>query len=103
VSDALEAVQTELSALMVPWPDDYVEGLSPPAALLLLRQLAMATLTVVTGASASLEEDPDGPAGAVAEVLNGASMAVVGATHALVALGVLPPEAEQALEEGTAP
>lgn len=93
--DALAQVQAELSAGMVPWPDDYVEELSPQAALLLLRQMAMATLRVTTAAAVSLEEDPDEPAGPLDEVANGVAAAIMGATHALVALEVLPPEAEE--------
>lgn len=95
MSDAtLETVQDELSRAMVPWPDDYVEELTPHAALLLLRQLAMATLKVVTGAIVSLGEDSSEDAGALDGVVNGVLAAVAGATHALVELGVLPPEAE---------
>ena len=95
---ALETVQAELSAAMVPWPDDYVEDLSPQAALFLLRQLAMATAKVVLGAALSLEDDPEDDAGVIDEVNNGVAACVAGATHALVALEVLPPEAESALE-----
>lgn len=102
-TDPLVAVQDELAAAMVPWPDDYLQQLSPQAALLVLRQMAMACLTVVTGAAVSLDEDPDGEAGVIAEALNGVSAALAGATHALVALEVLPAEAEQALAEGARP
>ena len=98
--EVLEAVQGELSRLMWPWPDDYVEEASPPAALFYGRQLAMALLKVATGAVISLGEEAEADPGVAHEVLNGAAMAVAGLTHALVALEVLPVEAEQALEAG---
>jgi hypothetical protein len=97
---ALESVQAELSDAMVPWPDDYVDGLSPQAALLLLRQMAMATMKVVTGATVALEMVDTEDIGAAGEVLNGVAAAIAGPTHALVALEVLPPEAEEALANG---
>ena len=90
----LDTVQAELSRAMVPWPDDYVETLTPHAALLVARQMAMAVLKVVTGAAVSLGEDESEPAGALDGVVNGVMAAVAGYTHALVELGVLPPEAE---------
>lgn len=97
----LATVQGELADALIPWPDDYVEELSPQAALLLLRQQAMATAKVLAGATLALDEDPDEEAGALAEVLNGVAACVAGATHALVALGVLPEEAETALEQAS--
>ena len=95
--DALAQAQDELARAMVPWPDDYVEDLTPTAALLLARQVSMCALRVATGAVASLVEDPDEEDALMHEVLNGCSAAVAGHTHALVALGVLPEEAEAAL------
>jgi hypothetical protein len=98
VSDSvLEATQAELAEKMVPWPDDYIEDLSPHAALFLLRQMAMATQKVVLGATISLDGDPDDDAGAIGEIMNGVAAAMAGATHACVALEILPPEAEEAL------
>jgi len=96
----LDAAQAELASDMVPWPDDYVETLTPPAALLLGRQMAMVVAKVCTAAMVSLEENEDEPAGVEAEVLNGLAAAVAGFTHAMVALEILPPEAEEALEAG---
>lgn len=96
-TDILDTAQAELAAGMVPWPDDYVEALSPHAALLLLRQMAMASLKVVAGATLSLGEDGDEMAGVVDEMVNGVAACIAGSTHALVALGVLPPEAEEAI------
>ena len=96
----LDAAQAELAAGTVPWPDDYVQDLTPPAALLLGRQMAMAVAVVCTAAMVSLDEGSDEPAGIEAEVLNGLAAAVAGFTHAMVALEILPPEAEAALEAG---
>lgn len=92
------AATDELATAMVPMPDDYLEDLSPPAAVLVLRQMAMATAKVVLGATLSLGEDEAGPDGALGELLRGVMSAVAGATHACVALDLLPPEAETELE-----
>ena len=100
MADLLDQAQAELARLMWPWPDDYVEEASPPAALLYGRQLAMALLKVATGAVVSLGDDVTDDPAVAHEVLNGVSMAVAGMTHALVALEVLPVEADQALVEG---
>lgn len=100
MTDLLDTVQSELSEKMVPWPDDYVEDLSPPATLFLLRQMAMAALKVATGAVLSLKEDGDEENPTLTEVMNGVAAAVAGATHACVALGVLPIEAEDAMASG---
>jgi hypothetical protein len=91
----LAAAQAELGDKMVPWPDDFLEDLSPHAALLTLRQTAMATLKVVTGAVLSLQADPTDDGGPLTEVVNGVMAAVAGSTHSCVALGMLPLEAEQ--------
>ena len=102
MSDALiDAVQAELATLMVPWPDDFMEDMSPPAALLFLRQTAMATLKVIAGGALSLEEDGDEPSPTVTEVLNGVAACIAGATHSCVALELLPVEAEEALERAS--
>lgn len=98
----LDAAQAELVSGLFPHPDEFMESLSPPAALLFARQVSMATLKVLAGAAISLDEDPDGDGGAVTEVLNGLAAAVAGYTHAMVALELLPPEAEEALESGLA-
>lgn len=98
--DLLTQCQDELSGLMWPWPDDYVEEASPPAGLLYGRQLAMALLKVAVGAVASIAGDVEDDPTTAHEVLNGVATAVAGFTHALVALEVLPPEAEEALAAG---
>lgn len=95
-STPLEAAQAELAAIMVPWPDDWVEDLSAPAALLFLRQMAMATLKVVAVGTVELGADTAGEEPVLDGVLNGCAAAIMGATHALVSLGVLPAEAETA-------
>jgi hypothetical protein len=94
---ALEAAQAELSESMVPYPDDFLTEYSPQAALLFVRQCSMVALQMVTGAAASLETSPDEDQPVVAEVMNGVAACIAGSTHALVALGVLPVEAEEAL------
>lgn len=94
----LEMAQAELSDAMVPWPDDYLDDLTPPAAFLVLRQAALVCLKVATGAAASLVDEGSETQPVADEVLNGIAAAVAGSTHALVALGVLPQEAEVALE-----
>jgi hypothetical protein len=96
----LQAVQAELAAAMYPWPDDVMDDLTPQAGLVVLRQTAMQCLRMVTDAAGSLAADGNEEQPTISEVLNGVAAAVAGATHALVALGVLPAEAEQALEVG---
>ena len=97
---ALETAQDELAKSMMPHPDEFMEDYSPQAALLFLRQVSMSTLRVATAASASMQGDEDEEVPTITEVLNGVAAAVVGSTHALVALGVLPVEAEEALASG---
>ena len=99
MTDALTDVQAELSAAMMPWPDDVLEDLTPQAAIFYLRQCCMATAKIVLGAAISLGGDGDEEAGALDEVNNGLAMAVVGVTHACVALEILPKEAEEALTQ----
>ena len=94
---ALETAQDELARSMMPHPDEFMEDYSPQAALLFLRQVAMSTGKICTAAAISLNADEDETVPAATEVLNGVAACVVGSTHSLVALGVLPPEAEEAL------
>ena len=55
-------------------------------------------MKAITGAAVSLGEAPDEPNDTVAACVNGVAAAIAGSTHALVALEILPLEAEQALE-----
>ena len=96
----LETVQAELAKLHFPWPADFLPDATPQAALEYARQLASVLLGMVTDAAASLAGPADEEQPTVSEVLNGVAMMVAGATHALVALGVLPVEAEEALSSG---
>jgi hypothetical protein len=89
--------QVELSKLGVPMPQDFMTDLSPVAALLFLQSCAEATLSVVTGASVADDDPKDEVNPTISEVLNGISAALAGSVHALVALEVLPPEAEEAM------
>lgn len=97
---ALESAQAELAEAMTPWPDEFMFSYSPQAGLLFGRQVAMCLLTMVTDAAASLGADGGDSAPMLHEVLNGVAAMVAGATHALVALEVLPVEAEEALTAG---
>ena len=93
----MQSAQVELSKLGVPMPNDFMTDLSPIAALLFLQSCAEATLSVVTGATAA-DDDLKGEVNpTISEVLNGISAALAGSVHALVALEVLPPEAEAAM------
>ena len=94
--DALEVAQEELGNTMMPHPDEFMEDYSPQAALLFGRQVAMSCLRISIAAARSLEVADTEEVPTATEVLNGVSAAVVGFTHALVALGVLPQEAEDA-------
>lgn len=97
---ALETAQDELAKSMMPHPDEFMEDYSPQAALLFGRQVAMSCLRICTAAAASLNAAEDEEVPTATEVLNGCAAGVVGFTHALVALGVLPLEAEEALASG---
>lgn len=94
---ALEQAQDELANSMIPHPDIFLEDYTPQAALLFARQVAMATtkicMTWVRDTSTDLSEESPAANG----MMNGCAAGVVGFTHALVALGVLPLEAEEAL------
>ena len=98
MSDLLaQSALDELGAAMVPWPDDYVETLSPLAVLMLCRQMVMATTKVCTGAIADLGADPEANPDVAAGVLNGMAAALAGVTHACVVLDLLPQAAEDDL------
>lgn len=99
---ALELAQEELASYMGPWPDEFMPDYTPQAGLLFARQVAMCCLTMVTDAAASLAGEAGDDEAVLHDVLNGVSAAVAGFTVALVALGVLPPEAEEAMVSGQA-
>lgn len=98
----LEQAQAELADAMVPMPSDYLEDLSPQAAILLCWEAAKSLLTILTAAAQSLATDDDETQPTVSEVLNGAAASLAGLTHVLVALQVLPAEAEEAMASATA-
>ena len=92
-----QSAEVELSKLGVPMPQDFMSDLSPVAALLFLQACSEATLSVVTGATAADDDPKDEVNPTISEVRNGISAALAGSVHALVALEVLPPEAEAAM------
>ena len=120
----LETAQAELAESKTPFPDLFMFDYTPQAGLLFGRQVAMCLLKMVTDAAASLTyaspevlavdaADDNAVMGAldsardeeqpvVSEILNGVAMAVAGLTHSLVAIGLLPAEAEEALSNGVA-
>lgn len=97
---ALDAAQAELGQTMMPHPDEFMEDYSPQAALLFGRQVAMSCLRICVAAATSLNVADGDEEPTSTEVLNGVAAGVMGFTHALVALGVLPLEAEEALANG---
>lgn len=99
VKTALELAQEELAESYVPHPDEFLRDYTPQAALLFVRQCAMVLGTMLVDAAMSLDDGTDDAAPVVNEVLAGGAAVLMGATHALVALGVLPPEAEEAAKE----
>ena len=99
---SVDLAMAELAESMIPHPDQFLEDYSPPAALLFGRQVAMVCLKIAAGAAASLDVDRDEEQPVLSKVLNGVAAAVAGFTHALVALEVLPVEAEEALAAGMA-
>jgi hypothetical protein len=99
-TSALDAVQGELSTAHFPFPADFLSDVSPQAAIEFGRQVAGILLQMVTDAAALIAKEDGDDQPTVNEALNGVAMMVAGATHALVALGVLPVEAEEALAGG---
>ncbi len=94
---ALELALAELADSMTPHPSEFMADYSPGAALLFLRQVAEQMLGILAGAAASVMAEPDEEQPVLSEALNGVAACLAGSTHALVALGVLPVEAEDAL------
>jgi len=97
---ALEDAQAELAEASVPAPDWIEEDLTPTAALLYCFETTKVGLRVATAAAVSLQADPDDEIPAISALLNGCAAALAGYTHALVALEVLPKEAEEAMLSG---
>ena len=95
LAPALQAAQDECAEAGIPWPDDYLLTVSPQSALLILRQASMATLQVVTGAAASLDDDSEATGSPLTWILACVATCVAASTHAMVTLGMLPPEAER--------
>lgn len=96
----LEACQAELVDAKVPTPDFLGEDLTPPTILYWCFEAAKIALTAVTAGAASLTEAQDEEQPVMTEVLNGVTFALAGYTHALVALDVLPKQAEEAISSG---
>ena len=96
----LDQAQSELADATMPIPSDFLEELSPQAATLWCWEAAKSLLTVLTAAATSLGAGDDEEQPTVTEVLNGAAASLAGLTHVLVALQVLPPEAEEAMTAG---
>lgn len=100
MTSPLEAAQAELAEQLVPWPDDFMESLHLNTGLLFARQTSMALMKVAQAFFLGLDLPPDEPQPVVDEAINGITASIVGLTHALVALGVLPEDAEKALQAG---
>jgi len=94
---SLDQAQAELATTGIPHPEVFLKSYSPPAAFLFVRQcaLVLGEMCVDAAITTGKEEGDDQPV--VTEVLNSVAQLIAGSTHALVALGVLPVEAEEAL------
>ena len=99
--DALDAANTELAKSMMPHPEEFLPSYSPPAAMLFLRQCCLKLGEMLVAASERTAEEDGDDQPVVVEALNAIAMCIAGSTHGLVALGVLPPEAEEALGDGS--
>jgi hypothetical protein len=93
----LEDVKQELADHMIPHPDWIDKELGPEAALFYAYQVAEVIMPIAVAACVSLNVDPNEEQPVLSELLNGCAAAYVGYAHALVALAVLPPEAEEAI------
>ena len=94
-----DAALARLTNHGVPMPQDWVPDLGPEAALFFMKECCEAVLMALAGSFAQMAQAGDEVDEVAAETLNGAGQALTGTTHALVSLGLLPAEAEQALEE----
>lgn len=97
---ALDDARTELGTKAVPMPDFLEEDVTPVTALYWLWEASKVGLGIATAFAQNLQLDGDEEQPVITELLNGASFALAGMTHALVALEVLPKEVEEALGNG---
>lgn len=94
-----DAALAQLVNFGVPTPTDFVPHMELPSALFFMRDLATAIqerAVVFFGEMAQVGDEVDDMA---ALVFNGVSACMAGSTHALVALGMLPQEAEDGMTE----
>lgn len=94
---ALDDAQSELGTKMIPLPEWLEEDVTPVTALYWVYEAVKLALPIATGFAQNLQIDEAEEQPVLTELLNGVSFAVAGMTHAMVALEVLPQEAEDAL------
>ncbi len=99
-STPLDQAQAELGSSMMPHPEVFLKAYSPQAAFLFVRQCSLVLGEMVVDAAITTAKDDGDDQPIVTECLNAVAQCIAGATHALVALGVLPVEAEEALGDG---
>lgn len=100
-TDPKEAALQDLVKRGVPTPTDFMPDLEFFSGLYFLREVATGAVARGVVFFAELDQGGDEVDETAAEVLGSLSEALQYATHALVALGLLPQEAEDALSEAT--
>jgi hypothetical protein len=98
----LKDAEDELAKAKLPLPAFLEEDVSPPTALYWLWEAAKTGVVIIRAFAENLQLDTSEEQPVLTEAMNGCLAALVGYTHTLVALEVLPPEAEEALARGQA-
>ena len=98
-TDAIALLAGELARKGIIAPADLLEGVSPGAALLYLHDLAEAVTGICAWDAAKIDEEDPEAAAIFSGVANGLGHVMVGVTHAMVELRLLPTEAEEAMLE----
>ena len=83
----------------VPTPSDWLPDFPLPSALFILGEVVRGVYESAVIFFGEMDSEGDEVDDTAAEVMNGLAAALAGSTHALVAMELLPPEAEQAMEE----
>jgi hypothetical protein len=81
----------------VPTPSDWLPDFPLPSALFILSEVARGVMESAVVFFGEMNDAGDEVDDTAAEVMNAVAQCMAGATHALVSLELLPPEAEEAM------
>lgn len=94
---AFEAAKTTLAAHGVMTPEQLLDEIDTAPALVFLRDCVVMVTAILAGSVTDAEAPPKEAEDAFSGASEGLSMALMGVTHAMVELRILPEEAEDAL------